>query len=119
MSFPVYLLWIGAEWQIVFPEDKTDIGHTDFWEQKVSYIVAQHFHIPQKKLANLPYSQRRARIVGDKIYYGERHDPELLGVIRKAIGDEQLIFAYDDHEKRLRADMMEYRKLVRCYRRRG
>ena len=112
-TFPVYLLQPGEDWQIVFPADEQDIGHTVFWEQTVSFIVAQHYGIPQKTLANLPYSQRRARIVGNTAYYGERPDAELLHLLREAVGNADLIFAFDEHERRLRQDVRLFRRLVK------
>jgi len=113
MVFPVYLLRHGREWQVVFPEDRSDIGHTDFWEQTVSHIVAKQFRIPQPMLANMPYCERRARIVGDKVYYGGRPDPDLLAAIRNATGNEELVLCFDEHERRLREDVLELRRLVR------
>ena len=115
-TFPVYLLQLGEEWKVVFPENRRDIGHTEFWERTVSHIVALHFGIHQTKLANLPYCQRRARIVGNKVYYGETHKPELLDFIRDAVGNEELVFCHDDHEKRLREDLLQFRKLAARYR---
>src|SRR3974377_1350073 len=76
MDYPVYLLRRGKQWHVVFPENRSDIGHTDFWEQTVSHIVAEHFKIPQQKLCNLPYCERRGRIVDNTIYYGGRAGPE-------------------------------------------
>lgn len=113
--FPVYLLKLEEQWRIVFPNDRADIGHMDYWEQTISHIVAQHYGIPQKKLANLPYCQRRARIVDNKVYYGEKPDAELLNLLRKAVGNDQLVFVYEDHEKRLREDVLEFRRLIGRY----
>jgi len=76
-------------------------------------MVARHFGLPPRKLANLPYCQRRARIVGNKVYYGETHDPALLGLICEALGNSELVFCYDDHEKRLRGDVRQFIKLAR------
>lgn len=114
-TFPLYLLRLGDEWQIAFPEDRQDIGHSDFWEQTVSQIVANHYRIPTKRLANLPYSQRRARVVGTNVYYGGKPDPDLLQLVRKSVGNDKLVFVFDNHEKRLREDVMEFRRLVRRY----
>jgi len=110
--FPIYLLRFGKNWTVVFPDERADIGHTDFWEQTVSHIVAKHYRIPQKNLLNLPYCQRRARVIGNNVFYGGKHDPALLQSIRKALGDNSLVLAQDDHEKRLRADVLEFRRLV-------
>jgi hypothetical protein len=57
-TYPIYLLQLGDTFQVVFPEGKEDIGHSDFWESIVSQIVAKHYNISQAKLANLPYCQR-------------------------------------------------------------
>jgi hypothetical protein len=115
MDFPVYLLRLGQDWQVVFPAGKTDMGHTDFWEETVSRIVAHHYKIPREKLMNLPYSERRARIVGNQVYYGGRRDPDLLEAIRKATGNSELAFCFDEHERRLKEDVLELRRLVRRY----
>jgi hypothetical protein len=115
-TYPVYLLEFGDTTHVVFPEGKEEIDHTDYWETVVSHLVAKHYHIPQAKLANLPYCQRRARVVGDRCLYGENPDPTLLNQIRQAVGHDNLIFVYDDHEKRLRGDVLEFRRLIRRYR---
>jgi len=112
-SYPVYLLRLNKKWRVIFPENREDIGHTDFWEQTVSRLVASQFKVPHAKLANLPYSQRRARIVGNTAYYGGRHDPDLLRAIRKATGNKELVFCFDEHERRLREEVVEFRRLVR------
>ena len=115
-TYPVYLLELGDTTQVVFPEGKQDIGHMDYWESVVSHLVAKNYHIPQTKLANLPYCQRRARVVGDSCLYGEKADPTLLNQIRQAVGQDNLVFVYDDHEKRIRGEVLEFRRLVRRYR---
>jgi hypothetical protein len=114
--YPVYFLQLGDSVQVVFPKDKEDIGHTEFWETIASSLIAKHYRMPQATLVNLPYCQRRARIVGNKCYYGETPDPELLDLIRQAVGNKNLAFVHDDHERRLKEDVVEFRKLVRRYR---
>jgi hypothetical protein len=114
-SFPIYLLRCDGQWNVVFPQDRSDIGHTEFWEQSVSQIVANYYGIPAIKLANLPYCQRRARIVGNKVFYGEDHNCKLLQVVRKTFANKKLVFDYDDHEKRLPLDVLGFRRLVRRY----
>jgi len=114
-SFPIYILQLGKRWRIVFPRDKQDIGHCDFWEQSVSFLVAEFFKLPQKQLLNLPYSQRRARICGNKVYYGEEARPALLAKIRKAVKNQTLVFAHDEHEVRLGADVRQFQRLVEIY----
>jgi hypothetical protein len=115
-TFPLYLLRLGDDWKIVFPEDRSDIGHSDFCEQTVSRIVAKHYGIPHKKLDNLPYSQRRARVVGSTVFYGGKPDTKLFQTIRKTLADASLVFTHDHHEKRLRADVLEFRRLARRHR---
>lgn len=115
-SFPLYLLKLGDNWQVVFPEDKADVGHTDFWEQTVSKLVAKHFNIPASRVANLPYCQRRARVVGDMVYYGGKPAPFLLRLIRQSLRNKKLVFVHDDHERRLREDVREFSRLVERYR---
>ena len=114
-SFPIYLLKLGDETRVVFPDDRSDLGHTDFWEETISHLVAAFFHLPQAKLRDLPYCQRRARIVEAKVYYGETPDPILLKFIRQALANDNLDFYHDDHEKRLREDVRQFRKLLRRY----
>jgi hypothetical protein len=112
-SYPIYLLHLGKRWQVVFPEDKEDIGHCDFWEETVSHLVADFFNVPERSLVNLPYSQRRARICGDKVYYGEKPRQALLTSIKKAVGNENLVFVHDEHEQRLEADVREFKRLMK------
>jgi hypothetical protein len=111
-SFPIYFLLLGKRLRVVFPEGREDIGHCDFWEQTVASVVANFYRIPLPKLLNLPYCQRRARVYGANVYYGERPAPVLLRAARKALADDTLVFAYDDHEKRLRAEVLAFRRLV-------
>ncbi len=113
MSFPIYILDLGGEDDaIVFPEGKADLDHCDFWEKSVSRIVAWHFHLPLEELVNLPYCQRRARISGNAVYYGERPVKKLLQQIEKAVGTTGLRFVYDDHEKRLAFELLEFAGLL-------
>ena len=91
-----------ALWSVI-PKTGADIGHSEFWETTASRLVAEHYKIPQRLLANLPYCQRRARVAGNRVYYGEKPDAKLLRLIRKTLGNSKLEFVHDDHEKRLRA----------------
>jgi hypothetical protein len=112
-SYPIYLLELGEEIRAVFPEDKQDIGHADFWEQTASLLVAEHYKVPQRELANMPYCQRRGRIVGSTFYCGEKDGPEVLRLVRQAVGMVDLVLCFDDHEKRLREDVRTFRRLVK------
>jgi hypothetical protein len=111
-TFPIYLLDLSGTFVVAFPEPLSDIGHSEFWETTVSRLVAEHYRIPQRLLINLPYCQRRARVVGNRVYYGEQPQAKLLRLIRTALGNSKLAFVHDDHEKRLRYDVSEFRKLV-------
>lgn len=107
-SYPIYILDLTKEPTIVFPENKVDINHTDFWEETVAKLVATHFRLPLKKLLNIPYCQRRARICNSVIYYGEQTTKKLLQQIEEAVGETGLRFEYDDHEKRLKYDVLTF-----------
>jgi hypothetical protein len=109
MSYPIYIL---DDDTIVFPSGKIDIDHSAFWETTVAEIVARHHRIPLEDLLNLPYCQRRARIVGQNVLYGERPTKKLLRLIEKAVGEKGLRFVYDDHEKRLDSDVLEFTALI-------
>ena len=112
MSYPIYILDLGGkEYTIVFPDDKADLDHSDFWETTVARIVARHFHLPLEELVNLPYCQRRARINDGVVYYGEQATRKLLRLIEKAVGETGLRFGYDDHEKRLSYDVLDFKAL--------
>lgn len=114
MSYPIYLLDLGGdEYAIVFPEGKADLDHTDFWEKSVARIVARHFGMSVEDLLNLPYCQRRARVSGKIVYYGERTSRKLLKLIEKAVGETGLRFVHDDHEARLEYDSCVIERLAR------
>jgi hypothetical protein len=61
-TYPIYILDLHGEELVVFPKDKADISHSEFWEQTVAPLLAKHVSIPLKPLLNLPYCQRRARV---------------------------------------------------------
>lgn len=114
-SYPLYLLQLDDGFIVCYPEPLTDIDHSEFWETIASRLIAEHYKIPQRLLLNLPYCQRRARVVGNRVYYGEQPDAKLLRLIRKALGNRKLVFVHDSHEKRLRHDMSEFKKLIYRY----
>jgi hypothetical protein len=111
-TFPIYLLELGDGLVLCYPEDRRDIDHSEFWETTASRQVAEHYKIPQRLLVNLPYCQRRARVAGNMVYYGETPDAKLLRLIRKALGNSKLVFVHDEHEQRLQHDVSEFRKLM-------
>jgi hypothetical protein len=111
-SYPIYVLRLGKKDKIVYPEGMVAIGHCDFWEQTVSFAVAEFYRLAQKQLIDLPYSQRRARICGNIVYYGEQPRPALLEKIKKAVGNKKLAFAYDEHETHLGMDVLQFKRLL-------
>jgi hypothetical protein len=111
-TFPIYLLDLSGTFVVAFPEPMADIDHSTFWETTASRLVAEHYRIPQRLLVNLPYCQRRARVVGSRVYYGEKPDAKLLRLIRKTLGNSKLAFVHDDHERRLPYDVSEFRRLI-------
>ncbi len=114
-TFPIYLLELSDDLVVCHPKDLTDIGHSEFWETTASRLVAEHYKIPHRLLVNLPYCQRRARVAGNRVYYGEKPDAKLLRLIRKILGNSKLVFVHDDHEKRLRHDVSEFKQLIDRY----
>lgn len=112
-TYPLYILQLGEQAQVVFPEGKQDLGHTEFWERTASFIVARYYKISQEWLVNLPYSQRRARVVGQRVYYGGKPDAGLLQLIRDAAEDQDFVFCRDEHEQRLRHDVRQFRRLLK------
>lgn len=113
-NFPIYILELDGRDVVVFPQDKADISHSDFWEQTVAAIIAKNFGISHKRLMNIPYCQRRARVSSKGfVFYGEKQTKTLLQRISKAIGESDLRWVYDEHEARLSFDVMEFKRLIR------
>ena len=112
-NFPIYILELDGKDLVVFPQDKADISHSDYWEQKVVAIIAQKFGISDKRLMNIPYCQRRARISSKGfVFYGEKQTKTLLRTISKATGETNLQWAFDEHESRLPFDVLEFKRLI-------
>ena len=113
-NYPIYILDLTGKDLVVFPQDKADISHSDYWEQKVVAIIANYFGISDKRLMNIPYCQRRARISSNgSVFYGEEQNQKLLRQISKATGETNLHWVYDEHESRLPFDVMEFKRLIR------
>lgn len=112
-TYPIYILALDGEDVAVFPKDKADISHSEFWEQTVAPFVAKHFSVPLKPLLNLPYCQRRARVSSQGlVFYGECRTKRLLRKISKATGEIDLRWALDEHESRLPFDVQEFERLL-------
>ena len=112
-TYPIYILDLHPQELVVFPKDKADIPHSDFWEQTVAPLLARHVSIPLKPLLNLPYCQRRARFSSKGlVFYGERQTKKLLQKISKATGEADLRWAFDEHEVRSPFDVREFERLL-------
>lgn len=108
MSFPVYITDDGK----VFLKKEKDLGHNEFWENEVSLYVAKKFKISLKELINLPYCQKRGRLVNDKFYFGEKVTKSVKSNLEKEIG-QKIEIIYDDHEKMSKYDRFVFDGLKR------
>jgi len=106
-GFPLYILDDDTLVVVV-----SDMSHCDFWESTVAAIVAETHGLRLSALLNLPYCQRRARIVGNSLYCGEEVSPALLQSIEAATG-RTLKLIYDEHETRCPVSVAEFASLVR------
>ena len=106
MSYPIYIL---DDDTVLFT--KEDINHVEFWQKTVAPLLAQKMKIPTRKLLNIPYSQRRGRIVGNILYCGEKISKKLLKLIEKIVRSE-LKIVFDEHEKTIDYDVAKFKNLV-------
>jgi hypothetical protein len=104
-GFPIYIL---DDDSIFFV--KRDMSHSKFWEKIVAKIVAKKYSISTCDIINLPYSQRRARVVNNKLYCGEKLSKKLLEKIQKEIGIK-VSCVYDEHETRCKISVSEFNSL--------
>ena len=107
-GFPIYIL---DDDRIEF--EIADLGHTEYWVEKVAAIVAAQNKLNKSQLVNLPYCQRRGRIVGDILYCGEKISKDLLRKIESATGVKDLKVVFDDHEIRCDYDLRIFKGLLR------
>jgi len=105
-GFPLYILDDDTLVIVV-----ADMSHSEFWETTVAAIVASERAVSLSAILNLPYCQRRARIVGDRLYCGEHVSLTLLKSIEAATGRE-LRLVYDEHETRCPISVAEFKSLV-------
>jgi len=110
-GFPIYILDDDTLVIVV-----ADMSHCEFWESTVAAIVASELAIPLPAILNLPYCQRRARIVGNRLYCGEHVSPTLLTSIQAATG-RKLRLVYDEHETRCPISVAEFKLLMNQTRR--
>jgi hypothetical protein len=102
-GFPLYILDDDTLIVVV-----SDMSHCEFWESTVAAIVAKERGLPLSAILNLPYCQRRARIVGNSLYCGEEVSPALLRSIEAAT-ERTLKLIYDEHETRCLISVAEFR----------
>ena len=107
MSFPVYIL---DDETILFT--KEDKNHVEFWEATVAKEIAKRLGVHIGEVINIPYCQRRGRVVGENFYCGEELSKVQLNRIAKAIGQE-IRLVYDEHECTLEYDRTMYIGLFR------
>lgn len=109
-GFPVYILDDDSVEYL-----KEDCDHSRFWEEIVSKIVSKKTGIPLRYLLNMPYCQRRARIVGCKIYYGEKMPSSLLKKLQSVLKIDYLNLCYDEHETRCEISVLEFKGIKKRY----
>ena len=91
-GFPVYLLDDGS---VFFARE--DLGHTEFWERDVALEASRRLGVPLDGIMNLPYCQRRGRVVGGVLYCGEFLSRIELRSVERSVG-MRLRVVHDDHE---------------------
>lgn len=108
-GFPLYLLDDGS---VFFARE--DLGHVEFWEREVALEVSRRFRVPLSGVLNLPYCQRRGRVVWDILYCGDRLSRVELKSVERAVGI-RLRVVHDDHETRCALSHGEFRALSSPY----
>jgi hypothetical protein len=109
-TFPIYLLEFKQnEITVVWPERKQDLDHVTFWETDVVYVYSKEMGVSPHLLKNHPYCQRRARVDPSKklVYYGESVEANILKVICNSLSIDDLKWAFDHHEARLKHDISQ------------
>lgn len=108
-GFPLYILDDDSVLYTI-----SDLNHVDYWYETISKIVAGKYGIPRKKIINLPYCQRRARVIGENFYYGEKITKKLLKKIEKIL-NRKLKYIYDEHETRCPINLAEFKAAKNPY----
>lgn len=104
-GFPVYLLDDGT---VIFVRE--DLGHTEFWERRAAAEASRLLSVPLDGILNLPYCQRRGRVVGEVFYCGEVLSRAELRSVERAVG-MRLRHVHDDHETRCALSVGEFNAL--------
>lgn len=102
-GFPVYILDDDS----IFYTTK-DCGHVEYWEDFVSLKVSSKYNVPLYLVKELPYCQRRGRVVLNNFYCGEDISKSLLSKIEKVLS-MKLKLIFDDHEIRCPIETMRLR----------
>lgn len=105
-SYPLYIL---DDDTIIFT--KEDLNHVDFWSDQVAKNVSEMYKVPVHRLLNIPYCQRRARIVGNKLFCGEELSLDLVNKIKTVLNKKVLKVVYDQHETIIPYDVMIFNNL--------
>jgi len=108
-GFPIYILDDDSIFFI-----KKDIDHSEFWQNQIAAIVSKKFSVSFAEILNLPYCQKRGRIVGNKLYCGERLSKKIIKKIEDIVG-LKLKYYYDEHETRCKISMSQYAALKTPY----
>ena len=104
-GFPVYILDDDTITYIL-----KDVTHVEYWFKVVSKIVAKKNKILRRKIINLPYCQKRARVVGNCFYCGEKITKKTFKKIEKTL-KRKLKYIYDEHETRCEINLEEFNLL--------
>jgi len=105
-GFPIYVLDDESVFFI-----KEDLDHPSYWESFVAKEFAKKYKVNFHNIKNLPYSQKRARIVGNKLYCGEKLSKKLIKKIEKSVGFS-LKYIYDEHETRSEIEVCQLKTHV-------
>ena len=89
---------------------KKNIDHTEFWQQEVASIVSFRYKVDLNEILNLPYCQRRARVVGNNFYCGDKVSKSTFKKIELLL-NKKLKFVYDEHETRCEISTAEFNGL--------
>jgi hypothetical protein len=75
-------------------------------ESKGRKKFSEMYRIPVHRLLNIPYCQRRARVVGNNLFCGEELSLDLVNKIKTVLNKKVLKVVYDQHETTLAYDVM-------------
>lgn len=119
LSYPVYLIKRNSgKWEVITSPLNKDIKHTTLWELIVARIVAKDNDLEYADIKNLPYCQKRARVVKVidgycgkiKVYCGEKLTKEQMFVMKKSIGE--CVYIHDEHECTSQYDVEVFNNLI-------